>query len=133
MTTAVLTVVDDGGEDRTELLARLGKQSNSLENRFLHFLHDHGYRLPDTAQEVVEGFYVRPDFAFHTAGGDVAIFIDGPVHDSAHQAGKDEAARAKLEDQAGWMVLRFRYDDEAGWHDIVAGNPTIFGPGKVTS
>ena len=42
---------------------------------------------------------------------DVAIFIDGPVHDSAHQQEKDEQARMKLEDEAGWMVLRFHHDD----------------------
>jgi len=133
MTTAVLTADSDVGEDRAELMERLVQESNSLEKRFLRFLDELGYRLPDAAQQIVDGFYVRPDFAFHTSGGDVAIFIDGPVHDYPHQAGKDEAARARLEDEAGWMVLRFRYDDEAGWRDIVATNPAIFGPGKIAS
>jgi len=41
----------------------------------------------------------------------VAIFIGGPVHDSEHQAGKDMSAQAKLEDEAGWMVLRFHHQD----------------------
>ena len=34
-----------------------------------------------------------------------------PIHDTAHQQEKDEQARMKLEDEAGWMVLRFHYND----------------------
>ena len=88
MTQATLEVAAATGEDRAELLARLEKESNGLERQFLRFLSEHGYRLPDTAQETVDGYYVRPDFAYHSSGGDVAIFIDGPVHDSDASGGK---------------------------------------------
>jgi len=124
--------VGGGGEDRTELLARLGKLSNELEQRFLRFLDERGFRLPDEAQQLVDGFYVRPDFAYHTDGMDVAIFIDGPVHDHEHQAEKDRAAQTRLENEAGWLVLRFRYDDP-GWPDIVSAHPSVFGTGKATA
>lgn len=123
--------VGGGDETRAERLVRLTKESNGLEQRFLTFLDDYGYRLPDQAQEIVDGYFVRPDFAYRTNGMDVAIFIDGPVHDSAHQAQRDEAARAKLEDEAGWIVLRFRYDDPH-WRDLAARNPSVFGAGRVT-
>jgi very-short-patch-repair endonuclease len=121
--------VGAGGEERTEVLRRLEKVSNGLEKEFLQFLDAHGYRLPDSAQQLVEGYYVRPDFAFHGNNGDIAIFIDGPIHDSPHQAEKDEHARAKLEDEAGWLVLRFGYTDKDGWGKIVAEHPGVFGPG----
>lgn len=141
LATATLTVKSDTETDRGEHLALLEQQSNGLERQFLHFLADHGYRLPDEAQQIVEGYYVRPDFAFRSPGGEVAIFIDGPVHDGAHQTGKDRAARAKLEDEAGWLVLRFHHEDARtnacgdppSWQHLVTHHPTVFGPGKDTS
>jgi len=122
--------VGGGGEERSEVRERLAKQSNSLEKEFLNFLGEQGYRLPDTAQQLVDGYYVRPDFAYHGLGGDIAIFIDGPVHDSPHQAEKDEQARIKLEDEAGWLVLRFHYGDQSSWSKIAQQNPGVFGPGR---
>jgi very-short-patch-repair endonuclease len=124
--------VGGGDEDRADRLARLTKPSNELEQRFLRLLDDHGYRLPDEAQQIVDGFYVRPDFAYRTDGMDVAIFIDGPVHDHDHQAERDRAAQARLENEAGWLVLRFHYDDPH-WHDVVSGNPSVFGHGRTAS
>jgi len=123
--------VGGGGEERSQVLARLESQSNSLEKEFLRFLDEHGYRLPDTAQQLVDGYYVRPDFTVNGPSGDTAIFIDGPVHDSRHQAEKDEQARMKLEDEAGWLVLRFHHADKAtGWADVIRQNPGIFGAGR---
>ncbi len=131
LATATL-VVGGGGEERTDRLTRLEEPSNSLEKQFLRFLEEHGYRLPDTAQQLVDGYYVRPDFAFHTDGGDVAIFVDGPIHDSDHQSEKDEQARMKLEDEAGWLVLRFHHADaEGGWRETVSRHPSVFGQGRA--
>lgn len=121
-----------GGEERSEALTRLRKQSNSLEQRFLELLEEHGYRLPNSAQEIVDGFYVRPDFAYFVNGMDVAIFIDGPIHDSARQSEKDAAAQARLEDEAGWKVLRFRHNDLA-WQKMMADNPDVFGAGRANA
>ncbi|WP_326603457.1 DEAD/DEAH box helicase [Rhodococcus sp. PD04] len=126
--------VGAGGEDRSDHLRRLTAQSNSLEQRFLELLDEHGYRLPDQAQQLVDGLYVRPDFAFHTKDMDVAVFIDGPVHDSAHQAEKDEQARVKLEDEAGWLVLRFHHADaEDRWLQTIKENTEVFGPGRFSA
>jgi ADP-ribose pyrophosphatase YjhB (NUDIX family) len=141
MTRATLDVAATAGEDQAATLARLEKLSNSLEREFLSFLIEHGYRLPDTAQETVDGYYVRPDFTYHSSGGDIAIFIDGPVHDSGHQAGKDMSAQARLEDEAGWMVLRFHHQDsrttacgeQPTWESLITRNPGVFGLGKSAS
>jgi very-short-patch-repair endonuclease len=123
--------VGAGGEERSEQLVRLNGQSNGLERRFLALLEEHDYRLPDDAQQVVDGYYVRPDFAYHTGGMDVAVFIDGPVHDTDHQHEKDEQARMKLENEAGWLVLRFHHiDADAGWLQTIATNVDVFGTGR---
>ncbi len=112
----------------------LTKVSNSLENQFLEVLNNHGYRLPDDAQQIVDGYYVRPDFAYHVGGMDVAVFLDGPVHDDNYQKSKDERDGAKLVDEAGWLVLRFHYSDaEQGWLDTIAAHPDVFGIGKTTA
>jgi len=124
--------VGAGSEDRVAQLERLTKACDSeLEKRFLALLEQHGYRLPDDAQKAVDGYYVRPDFTYHTDGMDVAIFIDGPVHDTAHQHEKDEQARMKLEDEAGWLVLRFHHNAETNWVTTIAEHSGVFGEAKA--
>jgi ATP-dependent helicase YprA (DUF1998 family)/very-short-patch-repair endonuclease len=114
-----------------EQYEKLAAMSNSLEREFLDMLKAHGYRLPDEAQQIVDGYYVRPDFAYHTPGMSVAVFIDGPVHDSDHQHQKDDKAQMRLEDELGWLVMRFKYTDvKAGWLPAIAAHPDIFGTGK---
>ncbi|MGV0721040.1 DEAD/DEAH box helicase [Mycolicibacterium elephantis] len=126
---AAIVAVGAGGEERTEQLQRLLNACDSeLEKKFLTLLDQYGHRLPDEAQKIVEGYYVRPDFTYHSDGMDVAIFIDGPVHDTVHQSEKDKQARMKLEDEAGWLVLRFHHADAMnGWLKTIAENPGIFG------
>jgi very-short-patch-repair endonuclease len=127
--------VGAGGEDRSAQLERLTNACDSeLEKKFLVLLDQYGYRLPDDAQKTVEGYYVRPDFTYHTGGMDVAVFIDGPVHDTAHQHEKDEQARMKLEDEAGWLVLRFHYKDvDTGWLNSIAEHSGVFGEAKANA
>jgi very-short-patch-repair endonuclease len=63
---------------------------------------------------------------------DVAVFLDGPIHDDEYQQQKDDKARAKLEDELGWLVLRFNYTDaDAGWLTTIATHPDVFGTGKT--
>lgn len=127
--------VGAGGEAPDTQLERLQEACDSeLEKKFLTLLVQHGYRLPDDAQQIVTGFYVRPDFAYHVDGMDVAIFVDGPHHDAAHQQEKDEQARMKLEDEAGWLVLRFPYQDaDTGWLNTIAEHSGVFGEAKASA
>ena len=54
------------------------------------------------------------------------------MHDDDYQKGKDAQAGAKLEDELGWLVLRFDYSDaEHGWLETIAAHPDIFGTGKT--
>jgi hypothetical protein len=115
-------------DDRYDELAKV---SNTLERQFLDLLKAHGYRLPDEAQQIIDGYYVRPDFAYHAGGMDVAVFIDGPVHNSDYQQQKDLDAQAKLEDELGWLVLRFTHTEgDDGWLATIAAHGDVFGSGK---
>lgn len=127
---AQLVIGGTGGEDRAAQRVRLIGSSNGLEREFLQFLDDGGYRLPDQAQEIVDGLYVRPDFAYRSPQADAAVFLDGPIHDERHIAEKDEQARRKLE-REGWLVLRFRHDDRLGWQRVAQDNRGVFGPGRM--
>ncbi len=116
------------GQSRTEQSTALISQADSnLEARFVQWLKDNGYRLPDQAQVTVTGAYARPDFVYQRPNAPVAVFIDGPVHDDQDVAQRDAAAAERLED-LGWYVIRVRHDDD--WQDIAGSNPTVFGSGR---
>ena len=134
----LLVIGGAGGEDRASQVQRLlTLSSTELERRFVRFLNDGGYRLPDRAQETVDGLYVRPDFAYRRSDVDAAVFVDGPHHDSGTQKERDEAARKKLS-RDGWLVLRVHHEDNRSgacgeapsWQQVVDNNATVFGTGK---
>jgi tRNA A-37 threonylcarbamoyl transferase component Bud32 len=116
------------GRSRTEQsIALIAQADSSLEAGFVQWLKDHGHRLPDEAQTLVEQASARPDFIYRLPGGPVAVFVDGPVHDDETIAERDARAGERLED-AGWYVIRVRYDDD--WRELVGANPTVFGTGR---
>ena len=100
---------------------------SDLERRLLRFLREGNHRLPDTAGVLVPAARSRPDFVYHLPGGDVAVFVDGPHHDHTAVGERDAAAEDRLAD-LGWLVIRFRYDEE--WDKIVRKYPNVFGPGR---
>lgn len=116
-----------GGHSRAEQRRVIDELAeSSLEREFVRWLDEHGHRLPDRAQVTVEGVGARPDLVYDLPTGPVAVFVDGPVHDRPLAAERDRAAGERLED-AGWQVVRVRYDDYAA---VVARYPSVFGPGR---
>lgn len=114
-----------GGRTREDQRRILDLLSDSgLERRFVEWLDVNGYRLPDRAQITVAEAKARPDLVYDIAGSPVAVFVDGPVHDSDHQQERDQAAQARLED-LGWLVLRVRHDED--WAQSVSKAPSVFG------
>ncbi|MEP7161075.1 MAG: DEAD/DEAH box helicase [Dermatophilaceae bacterium] len=114
-----------GGVTREQQRTLLdGYAESSLERRFLTWLDEHALRLPDRGQVAVEDARARPDFVYDIPGNPVAIFVDGPSHDSARQRDRDSDAEERLLD-VSWGIVRFRYDDD--WAAIVAHNPSVFG------
>ncbi|MEU5875595.1 DEAD/DEAH box helicase [Glycomyces sp. NPDC047369] len=117
------------GKSRTDEHRRLEQGADSsLERDFLAMVKAEGYRLPSQTQVLLEDHHARPDFVYYVEGGTYAVFVDGPVHDRKDVFLRDGKAEARLID-AGWMVIRFRYDDD--WHDVIARHREVFGPGKA--
>ncbi|MFG2410156.1 DEAD/DEAH box helicase [Streptomyces goshikiensis] len=113
---------------RDEHAAKLMEGADSeLEKGLVGFLKARGHQLPDAEQTLVTSAHAQPDFVYRLKNGPVAVFVDGPHHDDAHQATRDEEAEERLYD-VGWDVIRFRYDDD--WAEIVARHPGVFGPGR---
>lgn len=110
---------------RAEHLANLKKACDSdLERGWLDLLQEHTLHLPTHAQKLIESCEARPDFLY--AGEHTAVFIDGPHHEGKRQAERDEQADSRLTD-AGYSVLRFRYDERDGWLELMKKYPTVFG------
>ncbi len=123
------TVAGAGGRTRAEQREGLGRLADSgLERQFVDWLEQRGLRLPDRAQVYVAEAGARPDFVYQRPGSvPVAVFVDGPVHDSARQAERDAEAEERLID-LGWDVVRVRYDDD--WAAVVERHPSTFGVGQ---
>ncbi|MEV5407537.1 protein kinase [Thermopolyspora sp. NPDC052614] len=118
------------GETRTEQLARLTAQSDTaLEAKFITWLKERGLRLPDEAQTLVPEAHARPDYVYRLPGVNVAVFVDGPVHDLPDVAERDRDAEDRLID-LGWDVVRFPHDGD--WAAIVREFERYFGPGVRT-
>ena len=114
-----------GGKTRSDQRKIIDNLADSeLEKRFVQWLDVEGLRLPDRAQVTVADANARPDFVYDLATGPVAIFIDGPPHDTDHQQQLDEVASERLVD-AGWSVVRVRHDDD--WSAVVHRYSSVFG------
>jgi very-short-patch-repair endonuclease len=116
------------GESRTEQLTRLSDQADSsLETDFLAWLKTRGFRLPDSTQHLVTGALARPDFVYLLPGANVAVFVDGPVHQHSVVAERDADAQERLYD-LGWDVVRFPHNGD--WAGIASKYPSYFGTGS---
>lgn len=100
--------------------------SSSLEKAWLAHVEEHGYLKPDRAQHTLTAAGVNADFFYDDYS--LAVFIDGPHHDTESQKAKDAEANRKLED-LGFIVVRFPKETEA-WPAIFATNADLFGAGQ---
>ncbi len=103
-------------------LALLRLCQSDLERRWIDLVDQLGLRLPTHAQSLIEICNARPDFLYQE--DNVAIFIDGPHHDTATQRNRDRAQDETLTNH-GTTVLRFHHS--ADWEAIFARYPSIFG------
>ena len=113
----------------SEHLERLQRLAGSeLEKKWLRYLVDRGHRLPDRGQVLIESCGTRPDFLYDDDYL-AAIYIDGPHHLYPERRQRDEQITERLVD-SGYTVIRFTHDDEAGWGELIAKYPYIFGEGR---
>jgi very-short-patch-repair endonuclease len=108
---------------RASHLEQLAQRAGSdLERRWLRYLEEHGHRLPSDAQFLIEAAQTRPDFVYRDE--QVAVYIDGPVHDFPERRERDRIKTEWLED-LGYTVIRFGHADE--WADLLQRYPRVFG------
>lgn len=94
--------------------------SSSTELKFLTYLYDHGLKLPDDTQKVVEGIYCRPDFFYDP---DVWVFCDGTPHDDPAIRNKDKDQRRAILNR-GDQVFVYYYKEDL--NKIIRKRPDIF-------
>ena len=108
---------------RASHLEQLLQQAGSdLERRWLRYLDERGHRLPSHSQLFIEAAQTRPDFVYRDE--QVAVYVDGPVHDFPERRERDQRQAEWLED-LGYTVVRFGHDEE--WAALLQSYPHVFG------
>jgi len=108
---------------REDQLTRLLNLCQSeLERKWIRLVDRMGLKLPSHGQYLVKDCGVRPDFLYEREG--VAIFVDGPHHDTPAQQDTDERQQDALEDY-GLTVVRFHH--AADWEPLLRRYPSLFG------
>jgi very-short-patch-repair endonuclease len=116
------------GRDPDQHSAELARTAGSnLEQAWLNHVAEHGYRKPDRGQHTIQAANVCADFFYDEVN--LAVFVDGPHHESDTQEQKDAQIDRRL-DELGYLVLRFP-KDAAQWPAIFKNNADLFGPGKT--
>jgi very-short-patch-repair endonuclease len=111
---------------RTEhLQALLERCDSELERRWVRWLDLKGFRLPSSAQQLVEKCHTKPDFIYDECNA--VVYIDGPPHDHPDRQARDAAQQVAMED-LGFEVIRFHHEDD--WDGIRAKYPHVFGNGR---
>jgi very-short-patch-repair endonuclease len=104
-------------------LARVS--GSSLEQAWLAYVETHGHRKPDRGQHTIASAQTCADFFYDDY--QLAIFIDGPHHESESQRAKDATINRRLEEQ-GYLVVRFP-KDTGTWPEIFSTYADLFGAG----
>lgn len=124
LTTATVELKGALQEDYEVQYNRLLKNmdhNSSTEKKFLDYLHSQGFRLPDTAQKLVEGMYCQPDFYYEE--DKCWVFCDGTPHDDLDIRKRDTQQREALRARGDQVWVYYYQDDLA---QLVARRPDIF-------
>jgi very-short-patch-repair endonuclease len=112
------------GEHVEDLLART---ESELERRLVRLLVDQGRHLPSHAGRLLADARCRPDFLYERQC--VAVFVDGPHHDTPEQRERDAEADARLR-SLGWEVVRLHH--AADWSSVIDELPSVFGSARTS-
>lgn len=121
---AAVEVSPEGISREAYMSQLLNSCQSELEKNFVRFLNSEHCDLPSRSQTLIAECGARPDFLYDA--DQVAVFIDGPVHDFENKAVRDQESQDRLEN-AGWTVIRFDYHP-ASWPELVDRWPSAFGP-----
>ncbi|QRR34690.1 DUF559 domain-containing protein [Hydrogenophaga sp. YM1] len=99
--------------------AELARTAGStLEQAWLNHVNVHGYRKPDRGQYTIASAKTCADFFYDDLN--LAVYIDGPHHETDAQREKDLAIDRAL-DELGFLVVRFP-KEQTRWSDIFKNN-----------
>ena len=107
-------------EDQYQALLRAVDPNSSTERKFLDFLYQSGLRLPDSAQNRVDGLYVQPDFYYEPR---IWVFCDGTPHDDPALKIEDSAKRQSIIARGDEVWVYYYRDNLA---EKIAARPDIF-------
>jgi len=114
------TPTDRSYQEHYDRLLRQMDSNSSTEKAFLDYLFKHRIRLPDSAQEEVEGLYVKPDFFY---APDTWIFCDGTPHDRPEIQADDSKKHAAIRER-GDEVIVYHYKNSLD--ELVQKYPDVF-------
>lgn len=97
-------------EKHYEQLLQQTDPHSEFERIVLQEIYQHGYKLPDTAQEFISAANCKPDFLYKSDG--IAIFCDGSVHDHPNNRLSDQIERDNLRYNTNYNVLTLRHDED---------------------
>lgn len=101
---------DNDREEQYQYLLQAYDKNSSTELKFIKFLYENGYVLPDKAQVNLKDYYISADFVFKNGFGDVLIFCDGSVHDLEEVKKRDEMIN-KILSEGSLDVIRWHYSE----------------------
>lgn len=110
-------------EHQKDALVAESDPNSTLEQQFIRQLHLQNLRMPDKTQvkmSGINGLYIEADFVYEP---NIAIFVDGSVHDKP-EVKADDAIKRKALRNAGWQVLVWRYDEPL--EEFIKKRPDIF-------
>lgn len=93
-------------EHYADILRQIDSNS-STELKFLKYLYKNGLRLPDKAQERIEGIYSQPDFFYEP---NVYVFCDGTPHDNPENKKHDKEIRDAIRNRGDQVVVYYYMD-----------------------
>lgn len=97
-------------EEQYQYLLNAYDKNSSTEYKFIKYLYDNNYALPDIAQQNLKDYYISADFIYKNNGNPVIIFVDGSVHDD-HIVREDDNNKREIMNDAGYDVIVWRYDE----------------------
>jgi very-short-patch-repair endonuclease len=116
------------GRTAEEQLGELERVSGStLEQAWLAYVREHGYRLPDKGQHTIERCQASADYFYED--WKAAVFIDGPHHKAKSQAERDATINLCLE-AGGYYLVRFPSETDL-WPEVFKAHASLFGTGNT--
>ncbi|MBD2560250.1 MULTISPECIES: DEAD/DEAH box helicase [Nostoc] len=97
-------------DEQYQQLLQQTDPNSEFERVVLHEIYHRGYKLPDTAQELIPESNCKPDFLYKE--NCIAVFCDGSVHDSLEKRKQDQIERDNLKHNTSYHILTLRHDED---------------------